>query len=176
MASHQPLLPAGVELRRLESHDDDRGTFTEVFRSAWTGRAQPVQWNAVRSRAGVLRGVHVHPRHDDYFVLVSGRATIGLRDMRAQSPTAGTVVAIEVGGAELQAVTIPHGVAHGFHFHEPSLHFYAVTEYWSADDELGCRYDDPELGIPWSGSAVLVSARDRQAQPFATLVEELARR
>lgn len=169
-------LPAGVELRRLEPHADDRGSFTELFREAWPGAVRPRQWNAVRSEAGVVRGVHVHVVHDDYFVLLSGRASVGLRDMRPASPTAGMVALVEVSGDDPQALTIPHGVAHGFHFHEPSLHVYAVTEYWSDDDELGCRYDDPDLGIPWAPGAALVSARDRDAPPFTTLVDELSGR
>ena len=53
-------LPAGVVVRPLESHVDDRGTFTELYRQEWATGVSPIQWNAVRSDGGVLRGVHVH--------------------------------------------------------------------------------------------------------------------
>ncbi len=92
-------LPAGVSLHRLQAHPDERGQFTELFRREWELEVDPVQWNIVRSEAGVLRGVHVHPRHDDYLTIVSGRAAIGLRDLRRESPTADRVAVVELSGA-----------------------------------------------------------------------------
>jgi dTDP-4-dehydrorhamnose 3,5-epimerase len=109
----------------------------------------PVQWNAVSSNAGTLRGIHLHPRHDDYLVTLKGRVSVGLRDLRRESPTEGMSVLIGLSEDPLSALLIPHGVAHGFYFHEPSLHLYAVTTYWDTTDELACRWDDPELEIPW---------------------------
>jgi dTDP-4-dehydrorhamnose 3,5-epimerase len=120
----------------------------------------PVQWNAVTSETGVLRGVHVHPRHDDYLVIVKGRGTVGLRDLRRGSPTEGLATTVEMHGAHPSALIIPHGVAHGFYFHEPSLHIYAVSHYWDPADELGCRWDDPALEIPWPVTEARVSERD----------------
>ena len=105
----------------------------------------PIQWNAVRSEVGVLRGVHVHVRHRDYLTLPYGRAVVGLRDLRQGSRTEGLSVFVELSGDEPASLVIPCGVAHGFYFHEPSLHVYAVTEYWNPDDELGCHWADPEL-------------------------------
>lgn len=65
-------LPRGVALRPFTTHHDERGSFTEVFREEWDTGVRPVQWNAVSSEAGVLRGVHVHVRHDDYLILLRG--------------------------------------------------------------------------------------------------------
>jgi dTDP-4-dehydrorhamnose 3,5-epimerase len=56
-------LPDGVVCRNLVVHRDDRGWISEIFRQEWPTGVAPVQWNAVRSMAGVLRGVHVHVRH-----------------------------------------------------------------------------------------------------------------
>ena len=167
-------LPEGVRVTPLEPHDDDRGTFTELHRISWSVGVEPVQWNAVRSRAGVLRGVHVHPRHDDYLTVVTGRATIGLRDLRPDAPTAGAATCVELHGDAPAAITIPHGVAHGFLFHEPSLHIYAVSHYWDPADELGCRWDDPALEIPWPDAEPLISPRDAALPPLAELQEALA--
>src|SRR3972149_836293 len=82
-------LPAGVRLLPLEMNRDDRGVFTEVFRRSWDIGVEPVQWNFVTSQAGVLRGVHVHVRHVDYLIVLEGRASIGLRDLRRGSPPEG---------------------------------------------------------------------------------------
>ena len=68
---------------------------------------------------------------------------------------------------------IPYGVAHGFYFHEPSLHVYAVSEYWNPDDELACNWADPELGARWPDRSARVSDRDRDAQSLQALLAEL---
>ncbi|HEY8791414.1 MAG TPA: dTDP-4-dehydrorhamnose 3,5-epimerase family protein, partial [Gaiellaceae bacterium] len=75
-------LPTGVALRPLTMNRDSRGSFTEVFRDEWNIGLSPVQWNAVSSEAGTLRGVHLHIRHDDYLTTLRGRACVGLRDLR----------------------------------------------------------------------------------------------
>ena len=99
--------------------------------------SEPVQWNTVSSEAGDLRGVHVHVRHDDYLTMPVGRTSVGLRDLRRGSPTEGLAVLVELGREQPAALVIPHGVAHGFYFHEPSLHVYAVSEYWEPDRRVG---------------------------------------
>ena len=157
-----PVLPDGVEIRRLEPHRDERGALVELFRETWGLTVAPVQWNAVRSDTNVLRGVHAHWRHEDYLTVVLGRATVGLYDLRQGSPTEGMADAIELVADSPAAIVIPTGVAHGFYFHEPSLHVYAVSHEWDPADELGCRWDDPALGIPWPRPDPVLSQRDAE--------------
>ena len=149
-----------MRIEALKTHADDRGELTEIFRHEWDPTLGLVQWNAVESRAGVLRGVHVHPRHDDYLVLLRGRLLLGLRDLRADTATAGCAALVELAPGSAQVAAVPHGVAHGFYFPEPSFHVYAVSEYWNPADELGCRWDDARLGIPWPRIAPRLSPRD----------------
>lgn len=167
-------LPGGVRLLELTSHVDERGVFTELFRSEWPTGIAPVQWNAVRSEPGVLRGVHVHARHDDYLTVPIGRATVGLCDLRPDSPTSGLAVCATLGADAPAALVIPHGVAHGFLFHEPSLHVYAVSHTWDPADELGCRWDDPGLGIPWPSVSPRLSDRDEALPALPDLRAQLA--
>jgi dTDP-4-dehydrorhamnose 3,5-epimerase len=162
-------LPAGLLLRPLEPHSDDRGTFIELFRGEWETAVEPIQWNAVHSEARVLRGVHVHPRHDDYLTVVRGRAIVGLRDLRDDSGTAGATACVELSGDQPAAITIPHGVAHGFYFAEASTHVYAVSRYWDLTDELGCRWDDPALEIPWPQDGAHISPRDEELPSLEAL-------
>ena len=166
-------LPDGVECRALTAHVDARGQFTEIFREEWRLMRPAVQWNMVRSRPGVLRGVHVHRRHADCLLLVEGRATIGLRDLRSTSNTPGAVALVALDAAEPAILVIPAGVAHGFLFHAPSLHIFAVTEYWDPADELGCHWADPELGISWpiGGMELTVSPRDAALPPLRDLMK-----
>jgi dTDP-4-dehydrorhamnose 3,5-epimerase len=153
----------------LHSYADERGTFTELFREEWDTGVRPVQWNAVASQEGVLRGVHVHARHADFLTVVQGRAAVGLCDLRDDSPTPGASACVELSAGAMAAIVIPPGVAHGFLFLEPSVHVYAVTHYWDLDDELGCHWADPELGIAWPREPTLVSERDAAAGSLADL-------
>ncbi|HEX2086519.1 MAG TPA: dTDP-4-dehydrorhamnose 3,5-epimerase [Solirubrobacteraceae bacterium] len=164
----------GVCLHPLTTHADDRGTFTEIFRQEWGLGVEPLQWNAVRTEARVLRGVHVHVAHADLLTVLAGRATIGLRDVRSGSPTSGAATTVELRGDAMQAIVIPPGVAHGFLFHEPSLHVYSVTEYWAPEDEMGCHWADPALGIAWPFEPERVSERDEAAGSLAELEAQLA--
>jgi dTDP-4-dehydrorhamnose 3,5-epimerase len=162
-------LPTGAWLSRLEPHTDARGALTEIFRAEWDTGVAPVQWNLVHSAADVLRGVHLHPRHHDYLVVVHGRATIGLRDLRPGSPTEGIVALVDMAGDHPTALTIPPGVAHGILFHQPSTLLFAVSHYWDPDDEIACYWDDPELGIPWPVVSPRLSQRDASAPPLAAV-------
>jgi dTDP-4-dehydrorhamnose 3,5-epimerase len=157
----------------LDTHGDERGAFTELYREEWPTGVRPVQWNAVRSAPGVLRGVHVHVVHADYLTVVEGHATVGLRDLRRATPTPGLATTVELRADAMAAIVIPPGVAHGFWFHEPSLHVYAVTEYWDLRDELGCHWADPALGLDWDPQAPALSSRDAGAGTLAALERAL---
>ena len=163
-------LPVGVKVTPLTTHRDDRGTFTELFRRSWMPEVGLIQWNGVNSEARVLRGVHVHIKHDDLLTVLRGRGIFGLRDIRRGSPTEGMTAMVELSAAEHRTLFIPHGVAHGFYFPEPSLHVYAVSEYFDMADELGCRFDDPDLGLDWPDREPKISARDRGLPTLKSIV------
>jgi dTDP-4-dehydrorhamnose 3,5-epimerase len=164
------VLPAGVDLIPLTPHTDERGVFTELYRGSWDVGVSPVQWNAVSSRSNVLRGVHAHIRHTDYLTLAVGRATIGLHDLRPDSPTEGLGTTVELDAESPAALVIPVGVAHGFYFHtERSVHVYAVSHEFDPADELGCRWDDPGLDIAWPCAEPMISARDQALGPLSEL-------
>lgn len=166
-------LPHDLRLSPLEPHRDDRGTFLELYREEWQTDVDPIQWNAVHTNAGVLRGAHVHPRHDDYLTVVRGCATVGLRDLREGSPTEGAAACVELSEERPTAISIPHGVAHGFYFQQPSTHIYSVSHYWDMADELGCRWDDPGLEIPWPQCEAQISPRDAALPSLDVLLGEL---
>lgn len=166
-------LPQGVSLRPLQAHHDERGSLTELFRASWETGIDAVQWNYVESKGAVLRGVHLHIKHSDYLIILSEHATIGLRDLRRNSTTEGLTALIEMHGNDPHALTIPPGVAHGFYFHEPTAHIYGVSEFWNAQDELGCHWADPALEINWPNAAPVISARDAALPSLRELVESL---
>ena len=147
------------------------GNSPRFFRASWPTQAEPLQWNVVSSIAGVLRGVHVHRRHADYLAVASGRLTLGLVDLRGGAPA--NACRIDLDAERPAAVTFPPGVAHGFYFPEPAVHVYAVSRYFDATDELGCRWNDPGLAIPWDVVAPRLSPRDMALPPLGDLLGEL---
>ena len=163
-------LPVGVQRTELRMHRDERGWLTEVFRDEWRTGIHPVQWNMVYSHPGTLRGFHVHLAHYDYLIVPKGRLILGLKDLRSRSPTFQLSVMLDLSAEHPETVTIPPGVGHGFFFPAESILFYSVSEYWNPDDELGCRWDDPGLGLAWPVTSPLLSERDRTAPSLDELM------
>lgn len=171
--SRDAILPHAVIWRDLETHSDHRGDLTELFRVEWQPGPAPVQWNFVRSQKNVLRGVHVHPRHDDYLVVLQNRMVLGLKDLRRDSPTHNLASIVELEGERLSAILIPHGVAHGFYFPSDALYLYSVSHYWDHSDELRCRWDDPDLGLDWPTGSPLLSDVDHRAGTLSAMRRDL---
>lgn len=168
----------GVRLRALDMHKDDRGWFTEFFRSEWDSGIEPAQWSIVRSEGGVLRGMHLHRRHEEFVLVVQGRLSIGLYDMRPGSPTEGTSSLLEMTGQDLVSLSFPRGVIHGWYSHVPTLHIQGVSETYDAygaDDNLGCHWSDPALRIPWPARPVRVAPRAARFPGLAELIEKTLR-
>jgi dTDP-4-dehydrorhamnose 3,5-epimerase len=161
---------SGVRLIPLHGNPDERGVLTEVFRSEWLSEGRFVQWNAVQSAPNVMRGVHVHREHCDYLVVLEGLTEIWLRDLRKDSVSCDVVEHIELTGVESCAILVPPGVAHGLASLSPSWLLAGESRYWSLDDELRCRWDDPDLGFRWRVDAPTLSAQDQDAGSFADLL------
>jgi len=143
-------LPEGVILSNLQSHADDRGLFTEVYRESWVeDKFKAIQWSVLNSNKGSLRGMRVHLKHYDYMTTIKGNILCGLHDLRAASQTFQQSVFVEMDGSNLQTLVIPPGVAHGFYFKEPSIQLFGVSEYWDKADELGCYFLDEDLKLDW---------------------------
>ncbi|GAB4023648.1 dTDP-4-dehydrorhamnose 3,5-epimerase [Spirosoma migulaei] len=167
----------GVELRQLNEIADQRGSFTETFALQWGVGISPAQWSIVRSGTNVLRGLHIHQRHDEYFCLLEGHCRVGLYDARPDSRTYQQYALYELFGADMKALIFPAGLLHGWYFLTPSIHLQAVSECYSTyaqDDNLGCRWDDPALNIPWGISDPILSDRAASFPLLTDLMVSLA--
>jgi dTDP-4-dehydrorhamnose 3,5-epimerase len=186
-----PRLP-GVRYGTVVRHGDARGSFREIWHAGDLGSIDPtfagapvdttpefVQANLSSSAAGVLRGLHLHRRQLDRWLVASGRAFVALVDVR---PMLAGGPAPEVEARELGPddwVEIPAGVAHGFLALEPLELVYFVTNAYDGTDELGFAWDDPVAAVPWPphvatpGGRPTLSERDRSNPPLRDLVERL---
>lgn len=177
-----PSALPGVRHGALTRHGDKRGTFTELWRASSldAGAGSFVQANLSTSAPGVLRGLHLHRRQLDYWVVVAGRAFVALVDARPQVGGSPGPVAVET--RELRPndwVVIPSGVAHGFLALEALQLLYLVTNEYDGSDELGFAWDDPAVGVPWpvvtatADGRPIVSERDATNPPLADVVARL---
>ena len=152
----------------LHPNADARGMLIEVYRTDWIPGFTPVQWNLVHNRKNVLRGFHCHVRHTDLLSIVDGSMVLGLKDLRVGSPTYNRAERLTM-TPETGLVMIPPGVGHGFYFTERATFLNAVSHEWSKEDELGCRWDDPDLDINWGCSDPIISERDTLAGTLSEL-------
>jgi dTDP-4-dehydrorhamnose 3,5-epimerase len=150
---------------------DARGFFMELFsarRYAAAGITRPlVQDNFSRSKRGVLRGLHFqHPQAQGKLVTaMRGSVTDVAVDVRVGSPTFGRHVKVELSEETRRQLWVPRGFAHGFVVtSEVAEFFYKCDDFYSAQDEVVLRFDDPELGIDWGVSDPIVSERDRNGK------------
>ena len=157
-------LADGMCIFRLPHFPDDRGSLTEVCRNSWVDGRAPVQWNCVRSKAQIMRGLHIHLRYHEYYVVLSGSLTVGFEDVREGSPTQNLVGVFTVKEEDHLAVASPPGVLHGLYFPEETVLLAGAGLYHSLDNELGCHWKDPDVSIPWPFKKAIVSERD-DSQP-----------
>jgi len=163
-------LPPGVTLTPLATHPDSRGDLTEFFRNDWfTSSPLPVQWNVSRSKANVLRGVHVHALHWDYQCVLAGELVVGLHDLRPDALPSARTAMLVLNGERLQLLSIPPGVAHAFYSPVESVQVIGVSGYYNPSEDGRCRWDCPELGFAWPCADPHLSPDDRGAPSYAEL-------
>jgi dTDP-4-dehydrorhamnose 3,5-epimerase len=157
---------------------DARGFFAETFqaeRYASAGMPYPfVQDNWSRSRRGVLRGLHLqNPKSQGKLVSVTSGCVLDVAvDVRVGSPAFGRHVAVELTEDNGLQFFLPRGCAHGFVVLSETADFvYKCDEYYSPQDEIAVRWDDPALGIDWRISDPILGPRDAAAP----LLSELSR-
>jgi dTDP-4-dehydrorhamnose 3,5-epimerase len=154
-----PVIP-GARWGAVPRHHDGRGSFRELWRASWfpdldparTGSSEPrfVQANLSTSAPGVLRGLHLHRRQLDFWVVAAGRALVALVDVRPLLDGSGATPGVELRELGTDGtVEIPVGVAHGFLALEQLTLAYLVTGEYDGSDALGFAWDDPLAAVPW---------------------------
>ena len=101
-STYLSYLPKETFSYPLEMHCDDRGSFTEMFRSPERGQ---VSINI--SKPGITKGNHWHHTKNEKFVVVSGRGVIRFRKIDEDE-----VIEYHVSGDKLEVVDIPVGYTH----------------------------------------------------------------
>ena len=170
----------GVLLIESDVFRDRRGFFLETFHQEKYERARIaarfVQDNHSRSARGTLRGLHAQLRHPQGKLIrvVRGQVFDVAVDIRKQSPTFGRWVSTVLSEEDFLQLFVPPGFVHGFCvLSEIADVEYKCTEPYFPGDEIGIRWDDPALAIPWPIREPLLSPKDAALPTFAELREKL---
>jgi dTDP-4-dehydrorhamnose 3,5-epimerase len=180
IAEWQATSIPGVRRRTVAFNDDERGSFAEIWRVSWMEEpggapAETIrQANLSRSRPRVLRGLHVHQRQVDVWVVLDGHALIGLVDIRGPLGRGDAVRMESLEAAPGDVVYLPPGVAHGFYARDELTLVYFVTNPYDGTDEHGFAWNDPMAAVPWPDAAPILSARDQAAPSLRDLLNQLA--
>lgn len=162
---------------------DDRGYFSEIFRHRpFSERAGPVEFvqdnQSLSVRTGTVRGLHFQSKPAAQGKLVrclAGRVWDVAVDIRTGSSTFGKSISVILTPDDNNQLWIPVGFAHGFCTLEPnSVISYRVTDYYSAENDKGIAWDDPDIAIDWPSIADpdTLSAKDRAQPRLASLTPQ----
>jgi dTDP-4-dehydrorhamnose 3,5-epimerase len=169
----------GVLIIEPKKFGDARGFFLETYqaqRYADAGIPQSfVQDNLSRSVRGTLRGLHFqNPKAQGKLVsVVRGAVRDVAVDVRADSPTFGKHVAVDLDDENRRQFWVPRGFAHGFVVHSESADFfYKCDELYSPADEKVLRWNDPALGIDWGIEHPILSLRDKEGLTLAEIAQD----
>ena len=173
----RPLSIHGAWLLQSRVFADDRGTFSEWFKSSLltelTGEFfEPVQANVSVSNAGVIRGIHysLAPRGQAKLVTVLRGSIMDVAiDARVGSSTFGKYESAELRAGDGQVMFLRHDMAHAFQaLEENTVVSYLVSSEYSPSDEKEISPTCSTLNIQWNDSLqAVLSEKDRAAPDIA---------
>ena len=173
-----PTAIPDVLLLEPRVYADERGFFFEsfnerAFTEAVGGPTRFVQDNHSHSVRGVLRGLHYQAAQPQGKLVrvVAGVVFDVAVDIRADSPTCGRWVGLELSAANRRQLWIPPGLAHGFLVLSDTADvLYKTTDYYAPREERCILWSDPTLAIGWplAGPPIL-SAKDAAGLPFVAV-------
>ena len=167
----------GVLLITPQIFGDERGFFMETYNAAKTADLGVpelfVQDNHSRSTKGVLRGLqYQYPQWQGKLVrTIAGEIFDVAVDIRANSPTYGQWFGAFLNDENKQQLYIPAGFAHGFCVTSDIADVaYKCTSDYQPDQDVGIRWDDPDVGINWPIKEPILSEKDNDT-PFLKNIE-----
>ena len=101
-STYLSYLPAGKAIFDLKMNVDDRGSFTELLKTASCG-----QFSVNISKPGITKGQHWHHTKWEFFMVVSGEGRIEQRKIGTDE-----VLTFDVSGERIQAVQMLPGYTH----------------------------------------------------------------
>jgi len=158
---------SGLLILEPKKFSDERGFFTESYRKEEFVQAgitsDFIQDNQSRSKEKILRGLH-YQLNQDKLIRVSYGAVFDVAvDIRHGSPTFGQWYGAQLDDKNLRMMFIPSGFAHGFYvLSDEADCLYKCSDYYNPKNEHGIIWNDPDIGIKWPATEILLSEKDKK--------------
>lgn len=143
---------AGVQIKELTTHCDERGFFREIIRVTDEFFDEGFgQFSHSVMYPTVAKAWHIHKTQVDWWYVPVGNLRLVMKDLREDSPTRGELQEIYMGeNYPAKAVKIPPGVAHGCRVLGGVTHlFYITSRTYDPAEEGRIPHDDPAIGYDW---------------------------
>lgn len=122
--------------------------------------------HSLSQQSGTLRGLHyqLNPKAQTKLVRVTRGAIYDvIVDIRKGSPTFGQWQGFILTSDNKRQLLVPKGFAHGFcTLVENTEVQYKVDELYSAENDRGIAWDDPDLRIDWPTINPMLSEKDKK--------------
>jgi dTDP-4-dehydrorhamnose 3,5-epimerase len=177
----EPTKLKGCFLIKNIIHNDNRGHFTELFRSSEFNRLteqlfQPVQTNLSLSHMGAVRGIHFSSAQNGQKKLVScvnGRINDYLVDLRLGSDTFGQWEKIELTNHNNISIFIDSGIGHAFQSLENNtIVVYHVDSEYSKTSEKSISIHDERINLVFDMPVMHISNKDLRAPNLIEIEKE----
>ena len=170
----EPLAISGAWLIKLQTHNDNRGLFSEWFKTEEISEVtdfnfQTAQANLSSSLKGVLRGIHyslAKKGQAKYIICVKGQIQDVIVDIRPSSLTFGKWIDLELNEDSGRAIFIEPNLGHGFlSLAKSSTVVYLTSSTFDPKNEFSINPLDPDLSIKWNlpATEIIISERDKSA-------------
>ncbi len=127
--------------------------------------------NAMSLRRGTIRGPHMQkvPNAEDKLMQCTKGSIFDVSiDFRKESPTFGQWVGNLLTEKNKKMVFVPKGIMHGYQVLEDNtVVLYPVSQFYSPQDVIGIRWNDPFFRIEWPIKKVIASEVDNSWPLFS---------
>lgn len=175
------MLTANPSLITPVKHNDERGSFSEIWRNELFD-IDFKQINQSVSKIGTFRGLHYQwDKPQGKLIRVDNGSAIFLElDIRSYSPTFGKVDTFELNANTNNWLWVPPGFANGFFALERDTRItYMCTEYWSKN-EGSIHYNSQcikdtigNFALNYHGGVRHISEKDSNAPTFEESIDHL---
>ena len=157
--------------------EDHRGFFMESYHidKFKTGGilCTFVQDNHAKSVQNTLRGLHFQVNFPQAKLLhcLKGKVFDVAVDIRKNSSTYGKWVGEILSDENKHQLFIPAGFAHGYYVMSETAEIaYKCSEVYNPEDELGLRWNDPDIAIEWPALNPILSDKDAMLPFLADII------
>lgn len=160
---------------------DSRGFFVESYN--YKRVLEKIGWeqnfiqdnHSFSAKKGTIRGLHYQadPCAQSKIIRVVRGAILDIVvDIRRESKTFGKYFVAELTESNFKQIFVPKGFAHGFCTLTDDVHVcYKVDAYYSAENNRGIIWSDPDLNLPWPTKNPELSNQDMKWPTLRSIFE-----